>query len=50
MAKFLYLFTGGEMAATPEAQEEQMQEWIAGSARSATRWSIWAMRSVPARQ
>ena len=28
MAKFLYLFTGGEMAATPEAQEEQMQEWI----------------------
>ena len=29
MAKFLYLFTGGEMAATPEAQEEQMQEWIA---------------------
>jgi hypothetical protein len=27
MAKFLYLFTGGEMAATPEAQEEQMQEW-----------------------
>jgi hypothetical protein len=29
MAKFLYLFTGGEMADTPEAQEEQMQEWVA---------------------
>ena len=26
MAKFLYLFSGGEMADTPEAQEEQMQE------------------------
>ena len=29
MAKFLYLYTGGEMAETPEAQEEQMQEWTA---------------------
>ena len=29
MAKFLYLFSGGEMADTPEAQQEQMQEWIA---------------------
>lgn len=29
MAKFLYLFSGGQMADTPEAQEAQMQEWIA---------------------
>ena len=29
MAKFLYLYTGGEMAETPEAQEEQMQAWTA---------------------
>lgn len=29
MAKFLYLYTGGEMAETPEAQEKQMQEWTA---------------------
>jgi hypothetical protein len=29
MAKFLYLFSGGEMADTPEAQAEQMQEWVA---------------------
>ena len=27
MAKFLYLYTGGQMAETPEAQEEQMQQW-----------------------
>jgi hypothetical protein len=27
MAKFLYLYTGGEMAETPEAQEASMQEW-----------------------
>jgi hypothetical protein len=29
MAKFLYLYSGGEMADTPEAQEEQMQAWTA---------------------
>ena len=29
MAKFLYLYTGGQMAETPEAQEEQMQAWTA---------------------
>jgi hypothetical protein len=29
MAKFLYLYTGGEMAETPEAQDKQMQEWTA---------------------
>jgi YCII-related domain len=29
MAKFLYLYAGGEMAETPEAQEEQMQAWTA---------------------
>lgn len=28
MAKFLYLYTGGQMAETPEAQEEQMQQWV----------------------
>jgi hypothetical protein len=28
MAKFLYLYTGGEMAETPEAQQEQMQQWV----------------------
>ena len=27
MAKFLYLYTGGQMAETPEAQAEQMQQW-----------------------
>jgi hypothetical protein len=27
MAKFLYLYTGGEMAETPEAQEESMRVW-----------------------
>ena len=29
MAKFQYLYTGGQMAETPEAQEEQMQAWTA---------------------
>lgn len=27
MAKFVYLYTGGQMAETPEAQEQAMQEW-----------------------
>jgi len=27
MAKFVYIYTGGEMAATPEEQEKQMQAW-----------------------
>jgi len=27
MAKFVYLYTGGQMAATPEAQAEAMQAW-----------------------
>jgi hypothetical protein len=27
MAKFLYLYAGGQMAETPEAQEAEMQEW-----------------------
>ena len=27
MAKFVYLYTGGQMAETPEAQEAAMQEW-----------------------
>jgi hypothetical protein len=27
MAKFVYLYTGGQMAETPEAQQEAMQEW-----------------------
>jgi hypothetical protein len=27
MAKFLYLYSGGQMADTPEAQEKAMQEW-----------------------
>jgi hypothetical protein len=27
MAKFVYLYTGGQMAETPEAQEAQMQAW-----------------------
>jgi hypothetical protein len=27
MAKFVYLYTGGQMADTPEAQEKSMQEW-----------------------
>ena len=29
MAKFLYLYSGGQMAETPEAQEKAMQEWTA---------------------
>jgi S1-C subfamily serine protease len=29
MAKFVYLYIGGEMAETPEAQQEQMQAWTA---------------------
>jgi hypothetical protein len=29
MAKFVYLYAGGEMAETPEAQAEQMQVWTA---------------------
>jgi hypothetical protein len=29
MAKFLYLYSGGEMAETPEAQEEATKEWTA---------------------
>ena len=29
MAKFLYLYSGGQMAETPEAQEEAMQVWTA---------------------
>jgi hypothetical protein len=27
MTKFVYLFTGGQMAETPEAQEESMRAW-----------------------
>ena len=27
MAKFVYVYTGGQMAETPEAQEQAMQEW-----------------------
>ena len=27
MAKFVYLYTGGQMAETPEAQEQVMQAW-----------------------
>jgi hypothetical protein len=27
MAKFVYIYSGGEMAQTPQAQEEAMQAW-----------------------
>jgi hypothetical protein len=27
MARFVYLYTGGQMAETPEAQEQAMQAW-----------------------
>ncbi len=27
MAKYVYVYTGGQMAETPEAQEQSMQEW-----------------------
>ena len=27
MAKFLYLYSGGQMAETPEAQQEEMEIW-----------------------
>ena len=50
MAKFLYLYSGGQMAETPEAQEESMRVWTAWFSRSATRWSTWATRSLPARR
>jgi len=29
MAKYVYLYTGGEMAQTPEAQQQVMQAWMA---------------------
>jgi hypothetical protein len=29
MAKFVYLYSGGQMAETPEAQEESMRVWTA---------------------
>jgi hypothetical protein len=29
MAKFVYLYTGGQMAETPEAQEQAMRAWVA---------------------
>lgn len=27
MAKFVYVYTGGQMASTPEAQEKAMRDW-----------------------
>ena len=27
MAKFVYVYTGGQSAATPQEQEQQMQAW-----------------------
>jgi hypothetical protein len=27
MAKFVYVYSGGQMAATPQEQEQQMQAW-----------------------
>lgn len=29
MAKFVYAYTGGQPASTPEAQEQSMREWTA---------------------
>jgi hypothetical protein len=29
MAKFVYVYTGGQLAATPQAQEQAMQAWVA---------------------
>ena len=29
MAKFLYLYTGGQMAETPRLKKKAMQEWVA---------------------
>jgi hypothetical protein len=29
MAKFVYLYSGGQIAETPEAQEASVQEWTA---------------------
>jgi hypothetical protein len=31
MAKFVFAYTGGQLAATPEEREEQMQRWEAWS-------------------
>lgn len=28
MGKFVYIYTGGTAASTPEAQEKAMQEWV----------------------
>ena len=33
MAKFVFLYTGGQMAGTPEAQEQAMQAWGAWFAK-----------------
>ena len=64
MAKFLYLYSGGEMAETPEAQEEAMQVWTAwfgslgdsvvdignpfGASSTVTNWRCQRRRSVQA--
>jgi hypothetical protein len=29
MAKFVFIYTGGQMGETPEAQEQAMQDWVA---------------------
>jgi hypothetical protein len=31
MAKFVFAYTGGQVADTPDAQEAQMQQWVAWS-------------------
>lgn len=31
MAKFVFVYTGGQLAATPEEREQQMQRWEAWS-------------------
>ena len=44
MAKFVYVYIGGQMAETPEAQEQAMQAWGAWLGTLATRSPTWGTR------
>ena len=50
MAKFVYVYVGGQMAETPEAQEQAMQAWGHGSAPSATQSPTRGTRSAAPRR
>ena len=46
MAKFVYVYAGGQMAETPEAQEQAMQAWMAWFGTLGDRSPTWATRSA----